>query len=452
MCHQTSSQNAHRPSLVEQSINGRSAIRRFVRFFVSTSSLLFLFVMVMPSAQDLRAQDNRKPQSNKPVAPSRLAVDSLQFEGQLLVGFIIKQNDESVVMAVERDWLRSAHPTLINRFLTIEAKAMKGILKRYRARFDDWLDDVAANESLAKEIDSEFARVIEENEGEALQRKQFLLISFDRTSVSKLRNQPIKKKRIAALAWDNRIEHVSTKSHTDLLRELRDMKIDLEDAYFDLSGEMPAADLTDRQWQVRRGIYEFEYTGGMEFQGQGGKLFLVGDDANIQQVMASMMGGSMLGGSNSNSIAKLGRELGLPEFAGVPREKDWIKEVTDKADKKDCRSVLVKRILDGNNSDIVTVEATLLIKARKKWETVKQVSYSAKLSDQTAEQLQAIKRDPQVQQALGIAEQLGLGGGMLDRALQKGAATHEAVKKVGDMIQLLISENTRRIEAPWSLN
>lgn len=452
MCHQTSSPNAHRLSLVEQSINGRSATRRFVRFSVLIASLSILFVMVLPTNHVLRAQDNLGAKKTKPVAPSRLAVDSLQHEGKLFVGFIVKQNDESVVMAVEREWLRSTHPSLINRYLTIETKAMQGIIKRFRNRFDDWSGDVAANESLAKDIASEFNRIIEENKGEALQRKRFMLLSFDRQSVSKVRNQPIKKKRIAALAWDNRVERVSTKSHADLLRELRDLKVDLEDAYFDLSGDMPAADLTDRQWHVRRGIYEFEYTGEMEFQGQGDQLFLIGDDTNIPQVMASMMGGSMLGGANSNSIAKLGRELGLPEFAGVPREKDWIKEVTDEADKKDCRSVLVKRILDGNNSDIVTVEATLLIKARKKWETVKQVSYSAKLSDQTAEQLQAIKRDPQVQQAIGIAEKLGLGAGMMDRALQKGAATHEAIKKVGDMIQLLISENTRRIEAPWSLN
>ncbi|MEL7496106.1 MAG: hypothetical protein AAFN77_00745 [Planctomycetota bacterium] len=424
------------------------------RFVPPLLQLAFALIVVCQSlcfGTQLQAfQDANDQPAAKPEVPlSQRAVDYLYHDGKLLVGLLFDSQPERVSIAVDRHWLKTRYADEYPSFLQREETLMADIIDSYKSRFAIWIDEIKQDEGYAKDLELELGRILDENTGEGLQKKRFILLRLDRDKITKLRAQPVAKKRIAALAWDHELENVSNRSLADLQKSLRAKKVNLKDAFFDLSSEMPAVKLSDRQWLIRRSMFEFEYTGEMEFQGQGDTLFAITDDFDMNQVMARLMGGSQ-----TDQITRLGRELGLPEFAAAP-EKDWVADVTRKADNQGTRSVLVKRLLDGRDRNVVTVETTFLAKTTDdRWEKVVQFNSVSRLSDQSQEDIDAIKSDPRVQAAVSTVQKLGLGNGagLLDEAIRKGAATKQATDQANEQIRELIGQNARRIEVPWTLD
>lgn len=415
--------------------------------FVFTFAFVFVTLSLISLASAMAWQATEQT-----VPTSRRAVESLVVNGELFVGILWSQSDESISIVVEREWLKRQHADRFNLFVDQEAKRLAPILESYENRFNRWIEEVNGRpnqEGFVKDLEVERDRIAEENASDPLQRKRFMLLSFDRKTVDKIKKQPEGKKRVAALAWEHNLDNVSNRSADDLTKALREKNVDVKNSLFDLSAEMPAAELTDRQWSIRKGIYEFEFTGELEFQGEGDQLFRVAENVDMNQVLAKMMGNAQM-----NSLDKLGRELGLPEFT-QQAEKDWSKEVTSIADAEGRRCVLVKRITDTLDSDLVTVEATLLVKLdNQRWEKVATTMGNSRLSTQTDRQLDDVRNDPRVKSTLDAVARLGLGGNpsLLEQAIRKGSATSVATKQASDKIELIIGQNTRHLESPWTLD
>ena len=391
-------------------------------------------------------------QQPQPATLAKRAVESLKSDGQLYVGLILKQTDNEVTIAVERNWLSAHDPEVFQQRMKEERQRIDKALLQFDLRFDQWRQSVADDDAFVTLLDQEQSRIRAENEGPALQSKRFMLLTFPTSEIEKLKTRSVAKKRIAALAWKNNLEGVSFRSASDLKKELDAAGVDVDTAFFDLAHEIPAATLTDRQWKARQAMFEFQFRKHLEFQGQGELLFEVSDTVDPTQLMTRM-----LASSRGSQIQQLGRELGLPEFSqSTPQKKpNWIDEVTRKAAKQSCDGVLVKRIIDSTAPDRVAVEAVFLARTSElDLEPVLKFAHSSRLSTQSKQRIEDLAKDPQVQQAVNSLQQLGLGSGerLLDRALRQGAATQEALTAVTDQINSVLSRHANRIEAPWLLD
>ena len=384
------------------------------------------------------------------------AVDSLRFQNHRLVGIIFRRTKTHLWMAVERRWLKDAYPDSYAKWAGEDKKRQKEIATTFYSRMDSWIREVRQDEPYVKLLESEIIRFQDQQEPEKNQQLgqyRFIPFKMELEAVSKIRSQPLNHKRVAALAWKNNLGSVSIRSFSDLRKELQDKKVDIDRDYFNLSVELPPASLTKRQWNIRRAMFDrYEAGSGLEFQGQGEQLFEKGDDVNLSKIMSAMAGAA-----RNDSIAQLGRELGLPEFAVQPKGREsqkWVEHVTKIADQKRQRSIMVKRILESANADLVTVEVSFLAKSSDtEWEVVVQAKSQARLSAQPQERVDQLLQDPQVQKAIALTKQLGLGGeARLQKALRQGAATQEALRLASEQVDQVLVQNSSRIEGPWLLD
>ena len=387
------------------------------------------------------------------ISAKKLAVDSLKHKQQTILGLVLdEQNkDGDVVIAVDRKWLAETYPNQMETYEKDEADYLAPILDEYDARFDTWSQEHKDKPDLAPLLESHKEEIRFKNTGDQLKKKKFILLRLTKTDVSSLYIQPYKRKRIAALAWANALDNVSTRSLKELTAALKEKKIDIKNESFDLSGLMSATRLTDRQWNIRKAMYEMWNFGEMEFQGEGEMLFHKSEAKDIGKLV-----GSMMGGSSASQLEKLGRELGLPEFTQRPEKpkNDWKTGLTKKADAAGFRSIVVKRIVESNATDQVDVEAVFMAKiSDTQWETIKTFRGSARFADQTQADLDALDADAQIQKAIAAVKALGLGDDALLRtALQRGAATQSALKSVTLDLDYILDWNSRNLSGPIHLN
>ena len=382
---------------------------------------------------------------------NELGVDIVKTPKFEFRGFVL-QDGQTITLAVDRSWVLAKYPQQQETLRALERRRLRPILKQYDERLEEWQQQTR-DAALKRTLEQEKKRIVEQHQVPEIDEREFMVLEFKVGEVAQKRLQPNKRKQVAGAAYQNNLDNVAGRSVSSLVRELNQIKKGWKSEPIDLGYKLTATAHSEREWQVKQAMVEFDVTGSLEFQGEGEMLFEKSSQPNLNQILKSMVSNV-----RGNSISQIGRELGIPEFQTPSPQADpnrWLEKVTRQADKSDVRSVVVKRIVPGKDSDLVTVEAVFLARVSGKWETIVKRQATARLSEQNRSTMNELRNDPQVESVLKMIEQFGLGGqadSMLETALRKGAAAKSATEELKQSFDPILNRNAFQLEGPLVLD
>ncbi len=387
-----------------------------------------------------------------PIPNSRRGVDSVTVNGSTYYGFVLERTKQRVTIAVERSWLVTTYPDQADTFREQEISHLKPIVAQYTERIDKWIAERQDEVELIRFLEMEKERIVAENSDPGIDDKRFIQLRFKKKEAKKVSVQPDKRRKIAAVAMKYQLKNIAGRATRDLKDELESIDVELDLEVVNFTTDLAAAVLTDREWNIRKSMVELTVLGELEYQGQGDLLIKKSEKPDVSALLANMMSSA-----RNDSISRIGRELGIPEFSNgaAATPKDWRRTVTEAADNEGYRSILVKRILSNANPNQVDVESVFFAKTDKsKWEIIKRVAKSAKLSDQADDDLVKIRDDPQIQSLLKTLGGLGLGNdaSLLDTAVRKGAATQAALMAADQEMDDFLGANTQYLDSRFQKN
>ena len=359
----------------------------------------------------------------------QLGVDILTIkDGPRLRGAILNRDASGqFTMAVSREWLNSAYPKFFEKHQSAESQQARAHVVALRDRIQAWKKERADDRELVQLLESRLEQVDEQLEDlgdkpKALET-QFLLVQVPGDQVKRFYVQPAARKQIALLAWQVRLENPETRETKDLLRELRENKIELTQVV-NLGDRLPPRGQSAREWAGRKAIVEYEFRKPLDFQGMGGMLLPAGaqaKDADLAQVL-----GQLLEGNLGNDLAKL---LGDVK-TGKPQVTDPFATAKKSADAKGAIGFRTTRVNQDLRTRRVAVESRFLARMPNgKWETIWTHTETADATKDRPDARQRIEDDPRIGKILKTFEALGLGvDKQMQIALNFGAATMEAQK------------------------
>ncbi len=385
------------------------------------------------------------------VAPERLGVDRLELRsGQPLYGFALDAGpDGRLRFAVERSWLETTYPDLYREYEQAERRSRRDARDRLRRRVRRWIEQRAAQELLRLHIEALAADLDQPSPDP--KPSQFAVLEFEPNQVRELKTAPPPWRRIAGLAFQHGLEDATVTPASMLEKRLIAMGVDPRREQVDLRDRLPDAPTeTDRQWAARKALIEFEVWKPIEFQGTGDRFFRVGDSApDLTQLLPDLLGGGL-----SDSLMRLGAELGLPEFAprGDQRanREDWWRGLANQAEEENASGFLVTRLQQSLSSGDVKVEVFFFARDDAgDWFPVVQFAAAANARSQPAGRIQRLREDPQIAQILQKLEPLGLDvSDRIEQALRHGAATDQALNDAKSQFHQFASRHTRSLLAP----
>jgi hypothetical protein len=352
-------------------------------------------------------------------------------------------------MVVRRAWLQKQYPEFWQEHLKSETKAFEVNRNKLVARIEEWKKDYDGDDA---EVIGDFldnnVKLLGLNEAVDPSKFAFTVLNLSSERIRRPWIQSPDRHRLAGIAWSENIDGVETANASVLKRELEKRNVDLDGYSLKLGNEMPPMLESDTDWEARKALIEFALLERVEYQGTGEMFFRRGENANPMQAMQAMMQNGGLGGFSQ--IDKLGRELGLPEFQNRKSNENsdaWIKPMIEAAEKANRRSFSVSRMEPG---DPVKVETSLYYKAMDgRWYPLATFANSERLRDQSADELDALKEDPQVARVMDIAKQFGLADpSLLDQAIRNGAATRKALEKSMSDLETYVEQYSFEIDNP----
>jgi len=379
-------------------------------------------IIVLTAATESHAQA-------KPAALAGPALDRVILKGGTqLIGALLPAEESVVVLAVSREWLRTAAPEFFESQLERERQREQECLQTLRERIVAWQQQRDDSPQLSLFLEKELERIEKQLKGEGRPQAppQFLLVEIPRSEVRRMETQPQPRRQIALLAWRERLADVERRSAADLLRELQERKVDLA-APVDLSDRLPTLPQDEKEWAARRAIVEFQYRRPVEFQGTGD--LLVRTDAAGGKPPAAALMTQLL---RSQLTANL---TDLLEPAAVPKKTPDNRSATAAAEREGAIGVRITRVEQQLQRAQVSVETEFLAQLPGgRWERVWSFRESLDASRLRPDLEKQICQDPQVSQALDLARSLGLGAtdDQVNLALRFGAATMEAQKQANE--------------------
>ena len=385
---------------------------------------------------------------------SRLAVDTLTSrEGKRYRGIILSRDSEgSVRLVVSREWFEQTYSNQYTDHRQVESVDRQRALKELARRVTDWIDEREDDAMLAAFLRDELKRVesaITNSDGDDLSK--FTLLSFPGNQIKHIQQQSEQRHRIAAAAWRHGLKDVSTRSANALRRELQTKQILWENEPIDLSHEIPVTTQSAAEFAARRALVEHQLREAVEFQGTDRFLIRKGDAV----AAAANVWGQVLNGGNS--INQLLNELDLPEArlttgeASAANQRDKsTRGAVEKAEKEGFYGVLITRMNPDYTSPDINVECEFWAKkAPGKWIPVASFRARTLLDDQTQQDIDALRDDPQIQQLSNIIGNLKVGDAkMLDKALRYGAATQQATADVQKQFLTFANRYVQRLDGP----
>ncbi len=233
---------------------------------------------------------------------------------------------------------------------------------------------------------------------------------------------------------------------SQLASRLDEIGVQPENEQVDLTDELPGlVRHSPRQWATRQALVEFALREPLEYQGTAQALVRTGQTVDAGALLGELLGGGLLGAGDP--ISQLGAELGLPEFTQKKPASDWWKPVTQAAERDGFRGVLITRLTQSLLSPVVQVDMVFYAKqSTGEWFQVTSMHTESNANQQSAEQLAALRQDPQVQAALTLLDSLGLAANtQLDQALRHGAATQQGLANARAQWNLFLQRHTRSL-------
>lgn len=380
---------------------------------------------------------------------SRLGVDRVRLaSGEDLFGFILPSaHDKILTIAVQRSWLEVAHPDLYEQQLASEQSTRQKLNTQLVERIEEWMKRRKDDELLLRHLESELQRIGEpKSSSRTSDGVLFFSMTIPREQVRDYTIAKAENRKIAGLAYGNGVDDIVTSSARSLKTQLEELGIDVSSGRVDLLDNMPVIQTqSDKQWAAKQALVEFQYRKPLEFQGTESSLFRSDATPGVADLIKQMSGAS-----SSDAILQLGADLGLPEFKkfSTPQKSDrekWWQAAIDVAEKEGIRGVLIKRLDQNLFSDVVRVDVYFFAYYEGKWFEAFRSTVSANAAEQNQLALDRLKRDPQVQSILALANQLGAADSM-ERALRHGAATSHAMEEGTSDFMLFLSRHIRRLD------
>ena len=347
----------------------------------------------------------------------KLAVDTVFLKnGNRYDGLVISNNPETQVqLLMERDWIRNQVEKDYAKLLDNEKALQQKAYDQIKTRVEDWIAERVNDRVLVVFLQDELERIT--NELGNVESKRFLLIDVPAKKVRKVKQATKKKRQIALAALDNQLKDASYRSAFELEAELRNKQIYIEYVRVNFAAEVSPKPQDERQWNARKAIIEFSYREGLEFQGQGSMLVRVGEQPDLNSVLREMLIQQSL-----NAVKDLGGLDGNQTSQNV----NWYQKAIDAAEAEGFLGVRATRVLSQPGAPTVTVESFFLAKfAAGDWRPVARYQQSGKVTDQDSDRIGELANDPQVQRLLKSFG--GSNGGLVQQAMQTGAATQKAL-------------------------
>jgi hypothetical protein len=373
---------------------------------------------------------------------TRFAADMVTLKsGERLRGALLgEQPDGTVSMAVQRKWLEKNEAEMYRTVTETEAQAAARQSTQLRDRLRRWIDEQADANTLVAFLETELDRVDEQVDrlndrpGGGL-GTQFVMLSLPKNRLDFWFAQPPENRRVAGLAWSERLADVETREVGDLIEELKSKRIDPERDTFRLTDRVPGRAQSDREWAARQAIVEFEYGKRVEFQGMGSTLLRTGTGAKkigMEQMLAEMLP-QLLQSQLTNQLGGLSDLLNEPGLGGnrpkapAPRKPDLSKAI-EAARQEKVRGFRVTQLELNINQKVARVVGSFVARMPDgEWVTVWSETVNGDATQARPELRERIEKDPQVAGVLKTVKGLGLGiEQQLGTALQFGAATMEA--------------------------
>ena len=402
--------------------------------------------------------------AQKKVGAASFAVDLVTLDsGKRLRGAFAGVDADGVVsMAVQREWLKKTRPEMYDKVTRNEAVEAKDALTELRTRVRQWLNEKPESNALLTFLEIELERIedrlsqLNDARGNAV-TSQFVLLKFSRQDAKYSFAQSPENRRLAMLAWRERLEDVEVRKAADIEKQLRDQGIDPTAEMPDLAGRLPATRQDGAEWAARRAIIEFELSGKLEFQGIGNAL--VRTDAGaakvgleqllpelLPQLLRAQPGGQLAGqlqepGTRPQAVAA----ASIPDFRGAIRE-------AERAKVKGFRATTVALNLQQKQANVETWFVAKLPNGT--WELIWSHKAMGDPSKPRPDIQRQMENDPQIAEVLKLAKSFGLGvGGQLQTAMNFGAATMAAQKAADQEFFRFLDKYMKHVDGPslsWS--
>jgi len=361
---------------------------------------------------------------------NRLGVDVVTLaDGQQLRGAVYsRQKGNGLVLVVERSWLKGALPQFYSQQQQLEKQRQEKIREQILPRLDAWIKRREGDRQLLLYLEEQRTRLSQpagDNPRRAME-PGFIFVELAARDVRRTYVQPVDRKQVAMVAWQEQLENVSSRSAASLAGELKEKEVvDIAGQRVDLSFQLPPLPDDDRQWAVRVAIIEYLFGIHVSFQGNGSMMVRTDEKAALPD--AGQMIARMLEQQLSRQLADL-----LPR--GRPAaEKPWQQEVIQVADGEQVNAARVLLLKQDMRAQRVTVESHFLARMPTgRWEAVALHRQVVVVGGAQPELQARVEADPQVQKVLSVFAVLGLekNDPRIQLALRFGVATDIALQGV----------------------
>lgn len=394
--------------------------------------------------------------AGRPAAVQDRAVDMAALVGgeRLFGMFTGPPRDGELPFVVRRDWLRKHAAAVFRKTVAGEDERRRKAIEQLQDRLAAWRERRTEPKLLTSFLDRSLeetkARLAAFDDGKTPHEpSQLLLLSIPVAQIRKQHQQPPERRRLLALAWEERLDDPEDAPAAALAAQLKERKIDVAQTQPDLSDRLEILPLDDRQWAAKMALAEYAILGKPRYQGAGGML--VREDSGQDRPPL----GELIAGMAKSQLNDVLGDLLNPAGAAAKPNKDKLKQAIDKATRDcDAEGATGVRITD-LDQDLTRRQVTVRDGFWAKmpdgaWQAVWQTSSAIDASKPRPNEEDALKQDPQVAEALKLVKSLGLdlNDDLLRTAMRSGAATQEALQAVDRQFADFLLANTRRLDGP----
>ncbi|MFH5805063.1 hypothetical protein [Alienimonas sp. DA493] len=421
----------------------------------------------------------------------------------------VKNPPDAVRFAVRRDDVDLDHPGLTAAWEHAPAAPAAeepteesasddpvAIAEQLRDRLVPWMERRVGEPSLSLFLEGEFERVsdllADVDEGRRIEeagaepepaepasepsvrrpRGPWAVLAVPRSAIDSMYRTAPHRRRLALHAWDAGLRDVAYREADELERELRERDVDFRTAPpAPWTGERPttaepeekpfvARLQSEDEWTARVALVESAMLDEFSFQGTGSTLMKTpkaGEAVNGQALMMQMAGGQY-----RDLIDELTQPNAFSRQAQRARQQNRNQTAIQAAERAGRTGVRVTRVAMDAAAQRTTVESEFLAKdADGNWGPIWSAREVRGFDEADADTARRIRQDPQVRGLLegggavgGLGGLLGGGlggaggGGLVEMAVQGGAATKSALDAVNAEWERFRGPYLNRLDGP----
>ena len=369
--------------------------------------------------------------------------------GTVLRGQVVnRREDDGLLMAVQRNWLKARDPALARDASDADAEQTATAWRQLSDRLDALLASPLAqqNDPLRVFLQREQTRIQQLLAVESPPPFQFLWLQIPERSVRAVTPADPAWRRLVQWGWQEHLDDVETLPQNRLATALTKAGIDATQQPPSLVDRLPPLPQSDDQWLARLALLQHTYGAPVSFQGTGDVLVRL-DEAAPEATLLPMIT-QLLQAEISNLLEPADQPGGHPATPAAPPEDRWVQSA--RAQAIDDGRFRATRVTTNLTQHTVVVESRFeVLTTPHRWATLwrDRVTVDARNARPDAEA--RITADPRVEQALAGLRLLGLTDDhAITTAIRFGAATMEAHDQTNQRFIQFCSDHTRQLDSP----